>query len=158
MWCRALSVLALAVAAAGALAACGGGNASSKTPASNGPVLSDEAYLKAICTGTKNFSDALISKTTAAGIGEVVSGFKSEMQSLNPPTDLQDFNTQFVKYLDDSLKDPTSLLTRKPPAPPSKARDRLVSKETNVPECHGQETFFDAQAEAAGSVVASPTP
>ena len=158
MWLRAFSVFALGIVMATGLVACGGGSDSKSTPKASGPVLTDEQYLRAICTGTKNFSDALISKTTAAGIGEVVTSFKTEMQSLNPPADLQDFNAQFVKYLEDSLKDPTSLLTRKPPAPPSKVRDRLVSKEANVPECHGQETFFDAQAEAAGSVVASPTP
>ena len=158
MWLRAVPLFALAIVMAGALVACGGGGDATTTPTAGGPVLTDEEYLKAICTGTKNFSDALISKTTAAGIGEVVSDFKTQMASLNPPADLKDFNAEFVKYLEDSLKDPTSLLTRKPPAPPSKVRDRLVSKEANVAECHGQETFFDAQAEAAGSVVASPTP
>ncbi len=157
MWLRLLPVVLLLLVAAATMASCGGGGSGSKnTPTANGPLLTDEQYLKEICTGTQNFSDALISKTTKEGIASVVQSFRDDMQSLNPPADLQAFNAQFVQYLDDALKEPTSLLTRQPPVPPSSVRDRLVSKEPNVPECSGQQTFFDAQAKAESSASATP--
>lgn len=137
------------------LAACGGGGDGTGATAT-GPTSSDEDYLKAICTGTKDFSDALVSKTKSEEIAQVIKDFSAAMKKLNPPADLQQFNTSFTKYLDDSLNDPTSLVTRKPPEPPAKARDRLVSKEANVSECKDVTTFFDASAAATTTVAASP--
>ena len=134
--------------------ACGGDNA--KPPAPTGPTVSDEEYLKAICAGTRNFSNALISKTKPEEIATVIKDFSASMKQLSPPSDLRKFNTDFVKYLDDSLSDPTSLVTRKPPAPPAAVRDRLVAAEAKVPECKDG-TFFDAQAAAAGTPAAVAT-
>jgi hypothetical protein len=143
LWPAALlfSVLPLA-------SACGGDDAKPTAPA--GPTVSDEEYLKAICSGTRNFSNALMSKTKPEEIATVIKDFSASMKQLSPPSDLQKFQTDFVKYLDDSLSDPTSLVTRKPPAPPAAVRDRLVAAEARVPECKDG-TFFDAQAAAAGT-------
>ena len=134
--------------------ACGGDDA--KPAASNGPSASDEEYLKAICAGTQNFSNALMSKSKPEDIAQVIKAFSASMKQINPPADLQKFQADFVKYLDDSLSDPTSLVTRKPPAPPATVRDRLVAKEPKVPECKDG-TFFDTQAAASGTPAAGPT-
>jgi hypothetical protein len=134
--------------------ACGGDDA--KPAVSNGPAASDEEYLKAICSGTQNFSNALMSKSKSEEIAQVIKDFSASMKQISPPADLQKFHADFVKYLDDSLSDPTSLVTRRPPAPPAGARDRLVAKESKVPECKDG-TFFDTQAAAAGTPTAAAT-
>ena len=104
----------------------------------------DEDYLKAVCTGVSNFSDALISKTTAKEIGDVIQQFIDEMEKVNPPADLVAYNKSFIQYLKDSLSDPTSLVTKPPPEPPQSVRDRLASKESSIPECKNP-TFFSRQ-------------
>lgn len=138
------------------LAACGGGDGGKSTATASGPASTDEQYLAAICKGTKDFSDAVVSKTKAEEIAQVIKDFSASMKQLNAPADLLQFNKDFIKYLDDALNDPTQLLTRKPPEPSSSARDRLVGKEQNVPECKDVTTFFDAQAAATGTVAATP--
>lgn len=148
----------IALASVVALAAACGDDDSSPPPTVSGVQLTDEQYLDAICTGTKDFSDAIISKTSADDIAKVVKDFSARMKLLNPPSDLQQFNQDFTKYLDDAVASPTSLLTRKPPQPPSKVRDRLISKEPNVASCTGQQTFFDASAAAEGATPALPLP
>ena len=154
----------LVIAAVFTATACGGGGSTKATPTAptSGPTLTDEQYLKAICTGTQAFSDALISKTTADGIAQVIKQFSSNLKTINPPGDLRTFHAAFIKYLDDSLTDPTSLLTKSPPEPPDSARQRLASKESSVPECK-KPTFFDSAATptvaatAAATAAASPT-
>lgn len=144
--------------AAGLLsAACGGGGSKKPTPTppTSGPTLTDEQYLKAICTGTQAFSDALLSKTTADGIAQVIREFADNMKKLNPPGDLRVFNAAFIKYLEDSLTDPTSLVTKSPPEPPDSVRQRLASKEASVPECKAP-TFFDSQATPSTSTAPFP--
>ena len=79
------------------------------TPKSGG---TDEEYLAAICKGTSDFSNALLTKTTAAEIGNVIEDFITLMKDANPPADLADYNQEFVKYLEDALADPTSLATK----------------------------------------------
>ena len=117
--------------------ACGG---DSRSGANTG--VSDEEYLKVLCTGLSNFSDALLSKTTAAEIGQVIKDYIAEMKKVDPPSDVKKFHQDFVKYLEDSLAEPTSLVTRKPPLPSDSVRKRLASKEPSVPECKSP-TFFD---------------
>ncbi len=137
---RALSwVLVVPLFAVLAGAACGGGDdgnnadESPTTPASD-PV-SDEEYLKVICTGTQGFTDALISQTTAEGIAKSITDFIASLKSTTPPSDLQQFHKDIIKYLEDSVSDPTSLVTKKRPQPPDKVRDRLAAKEASVTEC-----------------------
>jgi hypothetical protein len=131
-------------------AACGGGAKSSATPTPSGPTISDEEYLRAICVGVTQFSDALVSKSSADEITKVVRDFSASMKKLTPPADLQKYNTDFTKYLDDAANDPTSLVTKKPPLPADSVRQRLAAKEMNVPECKAP-TFFDAGAAGAAS-------
>ena len=106
-----------------------------------GPGGSDEDYLRLICKGTQDFSNAVVSKTTADGIAEVIRDFIELMKGANPPADLRDYNDDFVEYLEDSVADPTSLLTRKPPLPDDDVQRRLASKELSVDECKDG-TFF----------------
>jgi hypothetical protein len=105
----------------------------------------DEDYLKAVCTGISNFSGALISKTTAKEIGDVIQQFIDEMEKVDPPADLVAYNKSFVQYLKDSLSDPTSLVTKTPPEPPQAVRDRLAAKESSIAECKDP-TFFSRKS------------
>ena len=127
------------------LAGCSGGSNAKATSTTSGPGVTDQEYLKAICTGIQQFSDALISAKNADAISTVVKNFSASMKQINPPPDLRQFNTDFTKYLDDAVNDPTSLVTTKPPLPPNSVRQRLASEETSVPECKSS-TFFDASA------------
>lgn len=115
-----------------------GDDGDNDTPKSGG---TDEEYLAAICKGTSDFSNALLTKTTAAEIGNVIEDFITLMKDANPPADLADYNQEFVKYLEDALADPTSLVTREPPLPPDDIQRRLAAKELSVDECKGG-TFF----------------
>ncbi|MEO6397718.1 MAG: hypothetical protein ABIP13_04555, partial [Tepidiformaceae bacterium] len=116
---------------------CGGDDAP-KPPAN---AVSDETYLKAICSGSSRFSEALLTKTKPEEISQVIKEFSASMKALTPPDDLKEYNQQFTKYLDDAVADPTSLVTRNPPLPKQAARDRLSSKESSVLECK-EGTFF----------------
>lgn len=118
------------------LAACGGGGEDAPTGGGT-----DEEYLRAICQGTSDFSNALLSKTTAGEIADVIREFTEHMKDANPPGDLVKYNDEFVQYLEDSLKDPTSLVTREPPLPSEDIQRRLAGKELSVDECKNG-TFF----------------
>lgn len=120
-------------------AACGDDDDGVPTP--TGPAGSDEDYLRAVCIGTSNFSNALLSKTRAEEIAAVVREFADEMKGLSPPADLAEYNTQFVAYLEAALEEPTSLVTTAPPEPPADARRRLAALEPTIPECKDP-TFF----------------
>jgi hypothetical protein len=106
-----------------------------------GPGGSDEDYLTLICQGTQDFSNALVSKTTPDEIAEVIRDFIETMKNANPPADLRDFNDDFVQYLEDSVAEPTSLVTRQPPLPDDDVQRRLASKELSVEACKNG-TFF----------------
>jgi hypothetical protein len=146
-------------------ASCGGGSSSGgSTPrASNGSpqsgTASDEAYLKVICGGTDQFYNAVQTSSTADGISKAIKDFIADLQKVTPPADLQQFNKEFIKYLQDAVDNPTSLLSTNPPLPPEKARDRLVSKEKDVEECKNP-TFLDASNPPgpASSPTAAPSP
>lgn len=101
----------------------------------------DEDYLRAICVGTSNFSNALLSKTTPGEIAAVIRDFIAEMKKTNPPADLVKYNDEFVKYLEDAVSEPTSLVTRKPPLPSDDVQRRLAGVEPTVDECKNG-TFF----------------
>jgi hypothetical protein len=124
-------------------AACGddgdddtGSDAPSAKPGGN-----DEDYLKAICSGTQEFSNALITKTSVEEIGQVVEDFVATMKDTNPPDDLEQYNAEFIQYLEEALSDPTSLVTRNPPLPPEDVQRRLAGKEVTIDECKDG-TFF----------------
>src|SRR4051812_46958644 len=116
------------------IAACDDGD--DAPDAGNSPRLSDEDYLKVLCSGTANYSNALATKTQVAEIGQAIKDFVTSLQQVNPPSDLEKFHSQLIKYLQDANSDPTSLVTRKPPLPDDNTtRQRLASKESSVAEC-----------------------
>lgn len=108
-----------------------------------GDASTDEQYLKVICTGLSNFSDALVSKTSSDEIAKVIKEYIASLKPVTPPQDLEKFHKDFQKYLQDALDDPTSLVTKTPPLPADEVRRRIASKEANVPECRNA-TFFSA--------------
>ena len=134
---RYLFAAAMLLPALALFASCGDDD---DTPKSGG---SDEEYLAAICKGTSDFSNALLSKTTAAEIADVIKEF---MKSTNPPADLAKYNDEFVQYLEDAVSEPTSLVTRTPPLPPDDVQRRLAAKELTVEECKDG-TFFSRSLE-----------
>jgi hypothetical protein len=111
----------------------------------SGVRTTDEQYLKVICSGLTNFSDAVVSKTSSAEIAAVIKAYIASMKEINPPADLDKFHQDFLKYLQTAVDEPTSLITRTPPLPPDSVRRRIASKEPNVPECRDA-TFFDASS------------
>jgi hypothetical protein len=125
-------------------AACGDDDDALPTP--TGPAGSDEDYLRAVCIGTSNFSNSLLSKTSAEQIAAVVREFADDMRALSPPADLAEYNAQFVAYLEAALEEPTSLVTTAPPEPPADARRRLAALEPTIPECKDPTFFSRADA------------
>ena len=105
----------------------------------------DEQYLRAVCIGLTNFSDAIVSKTSSAEIAAVIKAYVASMKELSPPVDLDKFHRDYVKYLQSAVDEPTSLLTRTPPLPPDAVRKRIASKERGVPECRDA-TFFSTRS------------
>lgn len=124
-----------------AFAACGGDDDSPKGGGS------DEDYLRAICVGTSNFSNALLSKTKPEEIAQVIKDFIKEMENTNPPADLVKYNEEFIKYLQDAVADPTSLVTRAPPLPEKSIERRMAALEPTIDECKDG-TFFSRSATA----------
>ncbi|WP_322818553.1 hypothetical protein [Tepidiforma sp.] len=136
---RSLSLTALltAIVVATLLAACGGGDSSPKATGTG----NDEDYLRAVCAGIDQVSDALVAATSPAEIARVLEDFAATMRAIDPPPDLADYNRKFVAYLEAALDDPTSVVTTSPPLPPDAARRRLASLEPSIPECR-EPTFF----------------
>lgn len=134
---RSLAGLLTAVVAATLLGACGGGD---NPPKSTG-TGNDEDYLRAVCAGIDQVSDALVAATSPAEIARVIEDFAATMRAIDPPPDLADYNQKFVAYLEAAVDDPTSVVTTSPPLPPDAARRRLASLEPSIPECR-EPTFF----------------
>ena len=132
-----LARLLTAVVVATLLSACGGGD---KPPKAMG-TGNDEDYLRAVCAGIDQVSDALVAATSPAEIARVLEDFAATMRATDPPPDLADYNQKFVAYLEAAVDDPTSVVTTSPPLPPASARRRLASLEPSIPECR-QPTFF----------------
>ena len=111
----------------------GAGDAS--PPAAVGAAATDEEYLKVFCTGATRYQEAVNTEKTADGIAKAIKEYVAGMQSIVPPADVKPFHDAYVKHLQDSIGDPTSLLTKKAPLPPDGVRGRLADKATNVVEC-----------------------
>jgi hypothetical protein len=128
------------------LAACGGDSNNGATPTpgttsppttpgASGPPLSDEDYLRVFCNGLSDYTNALNTATSADAIAEVVRAYVGAMRLVNPPEDVREFHTAYVKYLEDAVDDPTSLVVTPPPKPSDEVRRRLADKQRNVAEC-----------------------
>lgn len=130
-------------------AACGDDDSEEAEVPGAKPGGDDEDYLRAICQGTQDFSNALITKTTPEEIGDVVEDFITKMKETNPPDDLEEYNAEFIKYLEDAIAEPTSLVTRNPPLPPEDVQRRLANKEISVDECKDG-TFFSRDLPPGG--------
>jgi hypothetical protein len=96
---------------------------------------SDEEYLRIICAGSRDFSNALVRETSVEGIGKSIEDFIANLQRADPPGDLEKFHADLLSYLQTALDDPTSLAVKPRPQPPEKARSRLAEKEDELPEC-----------------------
>ncbi len=121
------------------LVACGGGSGSNKNADGNGAGGvaggTDEDYLRIICAGSVEFSNALVRETTVEGIARTIEEFITNLEAAEPPSDLQGFHADLLDYLKTSLDDPTALAVKPRPQPPEDVRERLAQKENALPEC-----------------------
>lgn len=133
------TLLILAGASALLLAACGGDSSPRNGGGGNGGSASgggsDEDYLRVICAGSVEFSNALVRETTVEGIARTIEEFIANLKEADPPADLTGFHQELLDYLETSLDDPTSLAVKPRPQPPEEARERLAAKEDDLPEC-----------------------
>ncbi|MCC7364035.1 MAG: hypothetical protein IT303_06655 [Dehalococcoidia bacterium] len=124
-------------------AACGGGDDDETADGGDGggdsqatgTPLSDTEYLKTLCSGLTAYQESVLSTPDPDEIAKVVEDFAADMKAVTPPEDLQDWQAGFVKYLEDAVEEPTSLLTTAPPMPDDDVRQRLANKVPEVPEC-----------------------
>lgn len=100
-----------------------------------GTPVSDEAYLAVFCTGATRYREAVNTETTKEGLGKAVQEYATGMAKVVPPEDLRTFHGAFIKYLNDAVSEPTSLLTKAPPLPSDSVRTRLAGRTSDVPEC-----------------------
>ena len=113
--------------------ACGGGEKGVAPGAGEG--VSDEAYLEVLCTGSQNFSAALIAQSTPEQLRAVITAYADEMEATTPPRDVSAFHKEYVAYLREAVNQPVLLANGTPPMPPQPARGRLASKENSVEAC-----------------------
>jgi len=135
---RIAAVLVAILAVAAILSACGGGSAK---PTPVGPAVSDQDYLNVICTGLTSFTDALVSKTRPEDLTQVIKDYIASLQKVQPPAGVEQFHQDFIKYLQDSIADPTSLVTKTPPLPTGTVRQRLAAVESQTPACKDAKFF-----------------
>ena len=141
-----LLLLGPALLVPAAFLACGDSN---DDPGSGGETSSDEEYLAVFCAGLTKYQETLVSATTETQIGDVIKGYIDELHEVAPAEGLQEYHSQYIGYLEDALRDPTSLVTRKPPLPPEDARERLSAKAKTVEQCK-YPTFLDQPATPKG--------
>ena len=135
---------ALVIFAAMVTAGCGGdskkesplsgGNEPAPTVAAGTPAT-DEQYLAVFCAGATRYQEAVNTEKTADGIANAIKEYIAAMQKVVPPEDLREYQATYLKYLQDALPDPTSLLTHPAPLPPDGPRTRLANKASSVSEC-----------------------
>lgn len=118
-----------------ALAACGGDSKDEGDPTPSANALTDEQYLAVFCTGVANYREALLNQPSAAGIANTIKTYVAELKKIEPPAGLGKWHKEYITYLEDAEKDPTSLVSTAAPLPPDADRARLVSKISSVPEC-----------------------
>lgn len=153
-----LLLLALVVTAA-----CGGGDSKEDPtviPTPSGPPLSEEDYLRQLCTGLTGYQDALMTAKSGDDIAATIQQFVDSMAAVSPPADLREWHIEFVRYLEDGLDDPTSLSTLPPPELDKDTTDRLALKTQDIAECK-YPTFLDRpdeDPESDISIAPTPTP
>ncbi len=152
------ALLPFAVAATIMLAACGGGDGNDDDPTpddadqpfmdTSAPQLSDTEYVAALCDGVEDWVDALNTRSTPDELREARDKLEADVRALHPPEGTEDFQADYVGYLDDAESEPTILVTTDPPLPEGALRERLAAAE---PAADCEYAFF-ARSEA------TPTP
>ncbi len=122
-------------------AACSDSDSKSTPTIVAGTPASDDAYMTVFCTGLSNLSSALVSKPTANEIATVMKAYITELKKITPPKDLEKFHAEYIKFFEDSVNDPTSVLTRKPPAPSETVRQHYADIEQKTPACKDARFF-----------------
>ena len=89
-----------AVAAIVVLSVSCGGDSDSKKSTPSGEPVSDAQYLQMICKGSNDFIVAINSNPDVASIRKVVQGWKQQVEATAAPSDLGDWRTAFIAYLD----------------------------------------------------------
>lgn len=131
------------------LAACGGDKKDSApgtagADATPGVPLSDEAYLRGLCTGLTRYLETANTAKTKEDIGKELNRYIDDLKKLTPPADAASFHTAYLAYLEGARDDPTKPLATKPPVPEKDVRERLAKKQKDVAECKPP-TFLDGE-------------
>jgi hypothetical protein len=135
------ALLPFAVAATMMLAACGGGdNDQEPTPDdadqpfmdTSAPQLSDTEYVAALCDGVEEWVGALNTRSTPEELREARDTLEAGVRALHPPEGAEDFQRDYVGYLDNAESEPTILVTTDPPLPEGELRERLSAAEATA--------------------------
>jgi hypothetical protein len=134
--------LALAGAAL-ILVACGGdgddtengddGPSGSEAPfmSTAGPALTDTEYVAALCEGVEEYTDALNTKGLEE-LREARAKLEADTRALHPPEGAEDFQREYVAYLETAESDPTLLAVTPPPLPDGDLQVRLAAAAADI--------------------------
>lgn len=131
-WMR-TSLLAALLALAALFAACGDSDSGIVPGAPDG--VSDEEYLEALCTGSQQFSAALLAQSSPEALRDAIATYAAEMEGIVPPRDVSQFHLDFIEFLHEAEAEPALMVAGSPPLPPEPARSRIASKENSVDAC-----------------------
>lgn len=133
-------ILALAATAV-LLAGCGGGGDDDKDPSplateqpfmdTSAPQLDDTEYVAALCDGIETYMEA-VNNRGEEELREVRATMEANARALHPPEGAEEFQRDYVAYLESAESDPTLLLVTDPPLPQGELRTRLASAEADA--------------------------
>lgn len=122
------------------LAACGGGGDDDDTTPDAGepfmdtsvPQLNDTEYVAALCDSIEEWVDAVNTRGTVEELQEARDKLEADTRALHPPEGAEDFQRDYVQYLDNAESVPTILVTQSPPLPDGELRTRLADAEADA--------------------------
>jgi hypothetical protein len=103
----------------------------------------DEAYLTGFCTASNAYSDAIADAGTTDAISEATAQYRDAIGALQAPDDLEDFQDEFLAYLDALARDPAADPGDLPDMPSGPAR-RLDQLAPTISECRNTDYFGES--------------
>jgi hypothetical protein len=105
------------------------------------PDEDDEAYVRAFCLASTEFSNRLQAASSEPALLEAISAYRAALASIQPPDDAAAYHAGLLAYLDDVAANPSSRLEQRPPLPPGDVRRRLENAASGLSECDGERFF-----------------
>ena len=97
-----------------------------------GPALSDTDYVAALCDGIEEWANAVNTKGTVEELAEARDKLEADTRALHPPEGAEDFQRDYVAYLETAESDPTLLIVSDPPLPDGELRTRFAAAEADA--------------------------